>query len=208
MMRVRQAMMVLAVVMFFGSGQALAQAQVQTQGSEQLGRVWIGVHPLGGSAFFDNESSIYKLGFNVLGKIANAGKLTFWLGGELNVGGVSNYVLIEPGIVFQITFEKLIKIPLVPHVRFGLSGGIDDYYGSGVCTAPGVPPFPCNDFNQVAGDFWAKFGGGVHYFIIRQIGLGIETNFGLGGQFFDQNNVRHSAFRGYFDFLAGAVFSL
>src|SRR5689334_1642380 len=99
MKRMRKVIGVLAVAMLFSTG--TAAAAVQTKGSEQLGRVWIGVHPLGGSVFFDNESSIYKLGFNVLGKIASAGKLTLWLGGELNLGGVGNYVLIEPGIVFQ-----------------------------------------------------------------------------------------------------------
>jgi hypothetical protein len=197
---------VLAVVLLLSSTAARA-APIQTSGSEQFGRVWIGVHPLGVQAFFDREDAIYKLGFNILVRIANAGPLTLWLGGELNIGGEANYALIEPGLVFQMTFERLIKIPLVPSVRVGISGGIDNYYGSGTCYTPGVGLFPCNNYSFTAGDFWAKIGGGVHYFIIKQVGLGVDTDFGLGAQFYDQNGVRQSGFRGYFDFLAGAVFT-
>jgi hypothetical protein len=206
MKRIRTATGVLAIVLLFSTGRAMAG--VQTHGPEQLGRVWIGVHPLGGTFFFDNESSAYKLGLDVLGRIADAGKLTLWLGGEFNIAGYSNYALIEPGIILQLTFEKLIPIPLVPHVRFGFAGGIDNYYGSGTCYQPGVGLFPCNNYSSTAGDFWFKFGGGVHYFIIRQIGLGLDTDFALGGQFYnDQVGNHHSAFRGYFDILAGAVFT-
>jgi hypothetical protein len=193
---------------------APARAAVQTRGSEQLGKVWIGVHPLGVVAFFDNEDSLYKFGFNVLGHIADASRLSFWLGGELNLAGEANYALIEPGLVFQITFEKMIPIPLVPHARFGLAGGIDNYYGSygagpgGLCVAPGGGFVPCNNYSYTAGDFWAKFGGGVHYFIIRQIGLGVDTDFALGGFFYKDAAGNHrSQFRGYWDLLAGAVFT-
>jgi hypothetical protein len=186
-------------------------AGVQTHGSEQLGKVWIGVHPLGFSPFFDshgNVDTIYKFGFDVLGHIADAGRLSLWLGGELNIGGATDYALVEPGIIFQMTFEKLISIPLVPHVRVGLSGGIDNYLNRGVCYDQNGVPFNCPGGNTTAGDFWFKFGGGVHYFIIRQIGLGIDTDFGLGGYFYkDAANRTHSAFRGYVDFLAGAVFT-
>jgi hypothetical protein len=196
----------LVLVSLFACSTARA-APIQTSGSEEFGRVWIGVHPIGGQVFFDREDSIFKFSFDVLGRIANAGGLTFWLGGELNVGGVANYALIEPGIVFQISFEKLIKIPLVPHARFGFSGGVDNYYGSGTCYTPGVGLFPCNNYSFTAGDFWVKLGGGLHYFIIKQVGLGIDTNFGLGVQIYDQNGARQTPFRGYFDFLVGAVFT-
>jgi hypothetical protein len=186
-----------------------AQAAVQTSGAEQLGKVWIGVHPLGFATFFDShgtEDTIYKFDFDILGHIADAGKLGLWLGGELNVGGASDYVLVEPGIVFQMTFEKLIPIPLVPHVRFGLAGGIDNYLNQGVCYNRDGIPFQCPGGISTAGDFWFKFGGGVHYFIIRQVGLGLDTNFGLGAYIYKDNGTQ-THFRGYVDFVAGAVFT-
>jgi hypothetical protein len=201
---------ILVVVASLWAARPAHAAAVQTHGSEQFGVLWLGVHPLGGSAFFtNNEPSIYKFGFDALGRIAQPGGLTLWLGGELNIGGISNYVLVEPGIVFQMTFERLIKIPLVPSVKIGVSGGIDNFYGSsGTCYNPAVGLFQCGPgYSYTAGDFWAKFGGGLHYFIIRQIGLGFDTNFGLGAQFYKSGGNNFSAFRGYFDFLAGAVFT-
>jgi hypothetical protein len=204
-MRLKPTLFAIAVTALLASSSA--HAAVQTRGEEQLGKVWIGVHPIGGSAFFnDYQTGIYKFGFDVLGRIADAGKLTLWLGGELNIGGVANYALIEPGIIFQMTFEKMLHIPLVPHVRVGFSGGIDNYYGGGTCYTPNGDPFVC-DRSDVAGDFWFKFGGGVHYFLTRNIGLGIETNFALGAHIWDAGNETRSGFRGYVDFLTGAVFT-
>jgi hypothetical protein len=122
---------------------------------------------------------------------------------------VSNYALIEPGLVFQMTFERLLHIPLVPSVKVGFSGGIDSYYGGGTCYDTNGVPFPCGQTSySTAGDFWFKFGGGVHYFLTRNIGLGIETNFALGAHIWDAGNGRtDSGFRGYVDFLTGAVFT-
>src|SRR5262249_25463935 len=149
----------------------------------------------------------YKFGFDVLGRIANAGKLTLWLGGEFNVGGVPNYALLEPGIVFQLSFERMLHIPLVPYVKTGFAGGIDVYYRHDTCYTSNGAPFVCNRAAS-AGDFWFKFGGGIHYFLTRNIGLGLETNFALGAHIYDNgNNGTNSYFRGYVDFLLGAVFT-
>jgi hypothetical protein len=207
-MRLKLTFITIAFAALLASTPTTANAAIQKSGEEQLGKVWIGVHPIGGAAFFNgDDGAIYKFGFDVLGRIANAGKLTLWLGGELNLGGVANYALIEPGIVFQLSFERLLHIPLVPYVKTGFAGGIDVYYGgSDVCHDPNGNPFPCNHAAS-AGDFWFKFGGGIHYFLTRNIGLGIETNFALGGHIYDTGNGTGSYFRGYVDFLTGAVFT-
>ncbi len=207
-MRLKLTVLSIAAAALLSASPSPAHAAIQKSGEEQLGKVWIGVHPIGGSAFFnDYDTGIYKFGFDVLGRIANAGKLTLWLGGELNIGGVANYALIEPGLVFQMTFEKMLHIPLVPHVRVGFSGGIDNFYGRDTCHLPDGTPVLCDHYST-AGDFWFKFGGGVHYFLTRNIGLGIETNFAFGAYIWDtQVNGTDSRFRGYVDFLTGAVFT-
>jgi hypothetical protein len=174
-----------------------ARAQVQTNGSENLGKVLLGVHPLGVAVFFDdngNSLAIYKLGLDAAGRIASTDKLTFWLGGEFNIGGRAHLADFEPGVFCIMTMEKLLKIPLVPELKFGLSGGIDVAYAG----MNGV------NQNNTTGDFWVKFGGGIHYFVTRNIGLGLDTQFALGAAFDGNGN---SGFRGYWDLLTGVRFA-
>lgn len=170
------------------------------------GRVMLGVRPLGTSLAFTDSGFgntgpfsgfggrvIYKLGLDVMGIIANPGKLTLWLGGEVNVGGRGNLALLEPGIFVALSFEKLLQIPLVPILRIGFSGPIYIPWGFNGAT--------------VFGGFDFKVGGGVYYFLTKNIGVGGELNFAFGPGFVSVNNVLGVGFNGYVDFLAGARFA-
>ena len=65
----------------------------------------------------------------------------------------------------MLTFEKLIPIPLVPFARAGVGGDVL-FYGN------------------TAGAFVLRFGGGVHYYLLKWLGLGVETNFTFGPGFY------------------------
>jgi hypothetical protein len=166
------------------------------------------VQPLGVQVGFDangNTLPIYKLNLDVSGRIAQTNALSIWLGGEFNIGGRANLALLEPGLFVTMTFEKLLHIPLVPFVRFGLSGGVDVYYTNQAVVGPVIvgPTFA----NTTTGNFWFKFGGGVHYFVTRNIGFGAETDFALGGLFYQNAGVNYSAFSGYWDLVTGMRFT-
>jgi len=134
---------------------------------------------------------IYKMALNFGGKIASLSKVTIWLGGEINVGGRENYAQIEPGVFVMITLEKLLSIPLVPYVRGGIAGAAAVTYG-------------LNNGNFTGGAVWIKVGGGLHYFVTKNIGLGGETGFGFGPGFTnDAANRLVVGFSGYWEFLAG-----
>jgi hypothetical protein len=167
-----------------------------------LGRYMAEVHPLGVELLFDNNGQtapVYKLGLAFAGKIAEPGRISVWLGGELNIGGVANFARIEPGLFVKLTFEKLMPVRLVPFVRFGPVGGIDVIYAGRA--------------NYAIGDFGFKFGGGAHYFVTRNIGIGLETDIQLGGRFrsvdigFANLSLINSGFYGYWDLLAGCIFT-
>jgi hypothetical protein len=176
-----------------------AAAQVQTSGSENLGKVLLGVHPLGVAVLFDengNTVAIYKLGLDVAGRIASTNALTFWLGGEFNIGGRAHFAQLEPGVFCIMTMEKLLHIPLVPELKFGLAGAADVTYGT--------PNAAGQTVTNTTGNFFVKFGGGIHYFVTRNIGLGLDMDLALGAAFDGNGN---SAFAGYWDLLTGLRFA-
>lgn len=160
------------------------------------GRFLVDLHPLGLAVQFGNGGgslAIYKLGLGFGGRIADLGKLTLWLGGEFNIGGRENYAALEPGVFVKLTFEKMMRIALMPFFKAGLAGGIDVFYADG-------------GNNFTVGDLGVKLGGGVHYFVTRNIGLGVESDLFFGGRFGNTLGVSTSGFLGYWDFLAGAEF--
>jgi hypothetical protein len=181
-----------------------ARAEIQKDGPEAWpGRVMIGVDPLGVQANFDqlyggspySGYASYKFGFNVAGLIASTPKISIWLGGELNVGGYSHLAIVEPGIFVRITLEKLLRIPLVPEVQGGFSGGI-------------YAPYSYAD-TFTAGAFEFKVGGGAYYYLTRHIGVGAETHFAFGPGFVKDTVTGNigTGFAGYWDFLTGARFA-
>ena len=174
---------------------APAHAQIQTKGSELFpGKLQVGATIIGFQTGFANQTpSGYKLTTDISGLIAQPGKLSLWLGGGLNYAfGFYACYLNNCGGDFQLwafvmlTFEKLIPIPLVPFARAGVGGDVL-FYGA------------------TAGAFVLRFGGGVHYYLLKWLGLGIETNFTFGPGFYP--NGVGTLFYGNWDFGLGARFA-
>jgi hypothetical protein len=60
-------------------------------------------------------------------------------------------------------------------------------------------------YGNTAGAFVLRLGGGVHYYLFKWLGLGIETNFTFGPGFF--GNGGGTLFYGNWDFGLGARFA-
>jgi hypothetical protein len=204
-MNARRAVAILAVLVALAVAPTGARAQIQKSGSQNWpGKVMLGVHPMGVQAWFTDDVAfsgtglgrarvfgVYKLMVDFSGIIARPGPLTVWLGGGFNIAtaGEAGNTLLEPWMFVILSFERLIKIPLVPFVRFGFGGGA-------------IPTDP------VAGVVGGKMGFGMHYWLTKNVGLGFETNFFFGGFLF-QNNAGNldSRFAGFWDFGLGARFA-
>ncbi len=200
------ALLVFSILM---AAPSYSRAEIQKSGPEAWpGKVMLGVRPLGVQLQFNDawvgnypagyryalgDRALYKMAIDVAGIIASLSKVTIWLGGELNVGGRGNLAMVEPGLFVQVTLEKLLKIPLVPIVRGGVSGPIYVPYGFNGATTTGA--------------FQLKLGGGVYYFLTKNIGLGADLAFAFGPGFTKVNGVLITDFSGYWDFTAGARFA-
>ena len=174
---------------------APARAQIQTHGPELFpGKLQVGFHPLGfQTGFVDRTPSGYKLDADISGLIAPESFGGVWLGGGINyaAGFYGCYVNdcggdLQLWAFVMLTFEKLLPIPLVPFARAGVGGDVL-FYGA------------------VAGAFVLRFGGGVHYYLLKWLGLGIETNFTVGPGFYP--NGAGTLFYGNWDFGLGARFA-
>jgi hypothetical protein len=88
----------------------------------------------------------------------------------------------------MLTLEKLIPIPLVPFVRVGLGGDVLFY-------------------NPTLGAFIFRFGGGLHYYLLKWLGVGFETNFTFGPGFYNDFTHNGTGFYGTWDFGLGARFA-
>ncbi|MFI5289067.1 MAG: hypothetical protein ACHQ17_05430 [Polyangia bacterium] len=196
-----------------------AHAEIQKSGSEVFpGKFAVGFHPIGVQAAFDSTStSGYKLSMDFAGVVANLSKLTVWVGGAFSYTypafgcGNGNVIVngnvitaggfggcahdVELGVFVRLTFEKLIHIPLVPYVQAGLAG--DFLVFGGNTSLGGAFAFP-------------RFGGGVEYYLTKNIGLGVQTDFALGPGSYPgcgNNGSNCVGFWGNWDFLMGARFA-
>lgn len=205
----------------------LAAAQIQIRGPQVYpGKSEVSVH-LG----FQNGIASYNYGggppggFRLLGdysfRFMDSGSYTLWInagfaltvgggcdtrlngfGGIYGCGGYATGNSIEPMAGVKMKFRT--PIPLVPYAR------LDAFFGY--------------VFNRYCDDNGFAFGGraagGAKYFLNRNIGVGIETGFTLGGARYagapDSNPTcfqngyyypAHGEFYGAFDFLAGAEFA-
>jgi hypothetical protein len=177
----------------------------QPRGSEEMGRFTAGFDPIGVQSGFNGSSpSGYKIMGDFAGRLARPGFGGVYLGGGLNfaegVYGCGVYVVngfayandcgtdVQLWMFVMLTFERLIPIKLVPFFRAGAGGEILGYnqYGNG-------------------GAFILRFGGGVHYYLLRWLGLGVQTNFTFGPGFYPQPY--GSVFYGSWDFGIGARFT-
>jgi hypothetical protein len=179
-----------------------ARAEIQKSGSQVFtGRFLLGIHPVGGQIRFEGLSVAgYKFSADFSGKIKETDKLTLWLGGGLAYAlGTYGFAFGNHGLSLNafltLTFEKLVKIPLVPFVRAGIGGDILLYSSTAG--------------NLAGGAFTFRVGTGVHYYIIKALGLGVETHFTFGPGFYPSAITpgggvgTNTAFFGNWDFLAG-----
>lgn len=154
-----------------------AHAEIQTSTHQFTGKFLVGITPLGAQIRFDGTSVAgYKLQLDFSGKLKEMDKLTIWLGGGFNyTAGTYGFVFgnhdVQLWAFVMLTLEKLLKIPLVPFVRAGIGGDVLLYNASASGTLSG-------------GAFAIRMGGGIHYYIIKQLGMGFETNFTFGPGFY------------------------
>jgi hypothetical protein len=176
-----------------------ARAAIQTRGPELFpGKLQLGVTVIGFQAgFVSLASSGYKLTADFSGLIAPIKPGGIWLGGGMNyTAGFFGCTAfngcggdLQLWAFVMLTLEKIIPIPLVPFVRAGIGGDVEFYNGA-------------------VGAFVLRFGGGVHYYLLKWLGVGIETNFTLGPGFYGNNNgVNGTGFYGTWDFGMGARFA-
>ncbi len=177
-----------------------AHAEVQ-RNVEQVfpGRVIIGVHPIGvqinnNEGYFDGYVR-YRFAFDIAGLLGHAGRVGVWMGGGLNYAGGPAHDL-QPWFFVMMTFERFLRIPLVPSVRIGV--GTDIFYG--------------NDgfYDSISAAFKTDFG--LHYYLTRNIGLGFQSGI-TAGPVFRRDNPRdpNTTLRAHayaaFDFGVGARFA-
>lgn len=138
-------------------------------GHEFTGRVLLGAHVVGGQV---NMGVVGVTGWRVAvdanGVVYRPGKLTLWVGGSFAFATAVPVVQPQHDVQLaawaMLSFEKFLKIPLVPTVRAGFA--VDFVIGDRIPTVYG-------------GGF--RFGGGVHYFVTPRIGVGVDMSFLLGG---------------------------
>ena len=137
------------------------------------GRFQVGLHPLGAQIAFGGLSpGGYKLAADLAGHLTDVGKLGLWLGGGFDYTfGTYTFSFASHDVQLwafvMLTFEKLLKLPLVPFARAGLAGDILLYSPA--------------SRSETGGGFGVRFGAGAHFYVLPQLGLGVETNFTIGG---------------------------
>jgi len=187
---------VLALAVVHGAAQA--GPEVQKTGKQVFpGKLVLGLHPLGFQVGFVNNAggTAYKLSADIAGLLKDwqGPGVQLYLGGGFNyatsiVGCVGCAHLIEIWAFVRLHINKL-NIPLVPFVQAGIAGLVGIYGGAFT-----------GGFIGTGGGAGFRFGGGLHYWIIKNLGLGVETNFNFGGV--SAGNA--GGFFGYWDFLVGA----
>lgn len=151
-------------------------AQVQTKGQQVYpGKFTVGLHPLGFQVQNDvgsGASGLFKLSLDFGGLVRNTDKLGIWVVGQLGYspysvgtgffGPAYYYHDVQLSVLAILTFEKLVNIPLVPEVIVGWAFDFLLYPGgTGVAFGP-------------------RFGGGFHYYLTKNVGLGVESAFTIG----------------------------
>jgi hypothetical protein len=171
-------------------------AGVQT-GKHSFGKMVLTVHPVGGQVGFvtGGGGAAWKFAFDIAGNLKTFGNgIGLWLGGGFNwapaLGCLGCFHHLEPHIFLRVTLN-LLNIPLVPYVEGGFAGAI----------------FAQTNLN-VSGGAGFRFGGGIDYWIIRQLALGVQTHFLLGGAgYVDGNDNVFTGFMGYWDVISGIRFN-
>lgn len=170
----------LAIAIALAGGAARADT-VQTSGPQEWpGRFQVGFHPFGVQVRMDGLSTGgYHMTADFSVRVRELAKTTVWVGGGFNwanpsyscaldLTGCANDIQLWGFVAF--TFEKLINKPVVPFVRGGL--------------AVDILPFPVASGNLTGAALALKVGGGVHYWIVKHVGIGAETALAFGPGFY------------------------
>jgi hypothetical protein len=174
---------------------ARARAELQTRGPEVFpGKLEASLDPAGFQAGFRERTPTgYKLHAEFAGQVAPVNFGGVWLGGGLTFAhGTNACFVVSCGEDFglwlfvMLTFEKLIPIPLVPFVRAGIGGDVLFY-------------------DDIAGALAFRVGGGAHYYLLRWLGIGLQTNFTVGPGFYPRGV--GSLLYGHWDFGTGVRFN-
>jgi hypothetical protein len=205
--RLAHALVLLLAISTF-QGRAAA-AEIQKSGSEQFpGKFAVRFFPLGWQVGFDSrDTGGYKLAADFAGILKSLDKMTLWMGGSFAYANPS-YTCgiaspgcahgIQFGVFVRLTFEKLINIPLVPYAQAGLGVDVLAYNANNI--GAGIPLI---------------LGGGVDYWLLKNLGLGMYTNFAFGGAIYPvaqtfmcgPGNSSCGGFYGYWDLGFGATFA-
>jgi hypothetical protein len=192
--------------MLSATGSAHAAAELEKAGAEQFpGKLALGIHALGFQAPFDDRApGGYELHVDLAGRAKKLGKAgSLWVGGGLSYAhpsytcatpnGCAHDVAVE--LFVRVTLERLLNIPLVPFLEAGLGGDVLGY----------------SSYSNVGGGVPIRVGAGFHYYVLKQLGLGLETNFAFGPGFYPAATQFCGAGRatcvglfGHWDVLAGA----
>jgi hypothetical protein len=174
---------------------APGRAQVQKRGPEVFpGKLEASVEPVGFQAGFAERSPTgYKLHADFAGVIAPVRFGSVWLGAGLNFTYGTNACYVTAcgqdfglWLFTMLTFEKLIPIPLVPFARAGIGGDVLFY-------------------DDIAGAAVVRVGGGAHYYLLKWLGLGLETNFSFGPGIYPRG--AGTLLYGHWDFGMGVRFN-
>jgi hypothetical protein len=150
----------------------VARAEVQRSGPEEWpGRFQLGVHVPGGQVGFQAaDPSGYQLGLDFAVRVAERSWASIWIGAAFDAGVAFSACAacghdVQGGAFAQLTFERRLNLPIVPYARAGLGGGALLYAAN-------------------AGVFALRLGGGVDYWILRRLAVGVETALAFGAAFF------------------------
>ena len=181
-------------------------SDVQTTGPVKFpGRFQLGFNPIGAQVQLASPTvGSYKLFLDLSYLVKDYDGIGLWVGGGFNYAvssvstvfpGFANYTAVSHDVqlhAFAMLTFNLLQIPLVPFVRAGGAGDVlftSSNTGSGTAGAGGF-----------------RFGGGLHYWIIKQLALGLEMNFLLGGIGSASNGASGAGFYGTWDFGLGMRF--
>jgi hypothetical protein len=161
------------------------------RGQQVFNKIQIGLHPLGFQVDSGGPNGWYKFAFDFSGRLGGQ-RVSVWLGGGLNyafTGGPNHDV--QPWMFIMLTFERLINIPLVPLLQFGLGSDV----------------FIDRNGNVQTASLAFRVGVGFHYWLTRNVGVGVENHFTAGPQFDPNFNPTRVYGYGTWDMVFGVRFA-
>jgi hypothetical protein len=159
------------------------------------GRVQVGINA-GFNGYFGNETNGgvigYQLGVEASARVAAFRVGSLWLGAGFNYAGLNTPSVphdFQPWIFAKLTFEKRLRVPLVPLLQLGIGG---DFLAE-----------PGGD----GGALLVRVGGGLDYWFLKWMAAGVQTIFSLGPRFSPSNGGIYPNFYGSVEISGGVRFA-